>query len=195
MADQRIGPRQTVDVIDHPEHGRCRAVYDNGPHTLILPDGSALPCRVIGRGWSHDSGLRLDLAGINDRLRCPLIEAGAVHRRAWSARFGEGWIVDLPGDTGQQFDGDDGKVTSFRWRQAECIDAPEKRGLTERQRQKAPHTDEDRRWWRYTMADGEALVFRLGGAPPAGVLDAPPLVAAKGKRPAPEQPTLPGVRR
>lgn len=195
LSGYTIGKRQTVDVIDHPEHGRCRAVYGNGPSVLLFDDGRALTCRVIGRGWSKDAGSRLDLAasGTGERIKCPLVEVGASHRRSWSARLGEGWLVDLPGGLGQRFEGDDGRETVFSWRRAECIDAPAKRGLTKAQREKLPSTDEDHRWWRYEMADGEALVFRHGGAPPAEVLDAPP-VDAKGKRAAKPQPSLPGMK-
>lgn len=208
-----IQPRQTVDVIDHPEHGRCRAVYANGPRVLVFDDGTSVEAPIIGRSWSRDSGMLLDIAApaptdrepdpVADRVRCPILAVGDAHERAWSPRLGEGWLVAVGGGArAMRFEGDDGAVMRFHWMKWDGIDSPARRAMTPRQRKRTPETDEDRRWGRYTTVDGEGLVFRSGGAPPPPAPDAPPEAhAARSKvaclSPPAEDPqcVLPGVGR
>lgn len=163
------GPRQTVDTIHHPAHGRCRAVYRHGASALLLGDGSAVRVEVIGRGWSSEAGTHLDLVGAEpgSRVECPVLAAGDSHERAWSPLLGEGWFVTIGGSRGGvRFEGDDGRTTSFRWSKWEGVASPARRALPQRQRDRTRSTDEDKHWSRYVTAEGEALVFRMGGPPP-----------------------------
>lgn len=167
-----IGPRQTVDVIAHPTLGEVRAVYGNGPRAFVASDGTATPFKRCGRGWNQERGMLLSVTEADGRReRYPIKHCGDTHRRAWSAPFGEGWLVSLASNgeerlARERFDGDDGRVTSFAWVKAEIIGTVAYRALSKRKQDTTEMTDEDRRWIRFADRDGSALVFRMDGAPP-----------------------------
>lgn len=178
------GPRQTTCRVQHPQRGAGLAVYENGP-SFFLPDDGTEPVAMPidyggGSAGRHWLALRDPVHG---RVEADQLgETTARHQRFWSPILGPGWFVE-PGDyVGEsRFEGDDGRVASFRWVEI-AVGTPDYARRTRSLSRHVEPTAEETHWRTYTTKDGTVLGFRDGPPPDDDATPRPDL-----------QPMLPGL--
>ncbi len=160
------GPRQTVHLVDHPEHGQCWAVYSNGDPFLQPIDGEPIPMKIGLGGWAKGRGCWVNCGGVE----ADIVKAGERHARMFHQVHGVGWLVDLKKEdlvrcAAIRFEPDDGKPFTFIW-YAIAVGRPAFVKKMERSKTKFPkHESEEMMWHTYTTSVGEVLTFRKGGPP------------------------------
>lgn len=157
--------RQTVDLVEHPEHGRCYAVHNNGPSFIQLESGERLDARVTLGGADKSGSYRLV-----DRVRCNVIEQGTRHERAFNTMLGEGWLV-WPPPAGKawevRFEPDEGSPVAMSI-VSMSVGRPAYAAKMARSRSRMPKAEDpdEMRWATYETTEGEVIAFRRGGKPP-----------------------------
>jgi len=165
------GERQTVDIIDHPWHGECRAVYRNG-NTFLLVGKNVVEVGKIGFHSASAKGSFIKVTHLDGEHRiCRVITHGDRHDRYWSPWMGEGWLIFLSKDTtgkvgSMRFEADNGQHLDFTFSKL-SVGTPAYAAKLERARTKMPEiTVEEQQWETFTTQRGEVLAFRRDGPPP-----------------------------
>lgn len=165
------GPRQTIDHVKHPTLGEGIAVYNNGPAYYQSNAGEVVMMRAIGGGCGTFGGAEyrsyitaFTPTGERVELDTTHRAKGDTHYRRWHSMHGEGWLVhqhDVKDCWRHRFEPDDGKVFTFDVKRMAvgrpgALDAADK----VRGKKRGHLSDEDERWFTFTLASGEVVAFR-----------------------------------
>ena len=176
---RHAGPRQTVDLVEHPQRGRGFAVRENGPSFFETIEGERIDMPITMGGAGPEGAWRNLQDPTHGTVRAKVLEVGERHDRRWHRFLGEGWLV-WGSEENMRFEADGGQVISFSWL---SLAAGTPDYVKRTRRRHIEMTEEEKLWVTFHTADGEVYSFRRDEAP-----------QAPGPRPQAPRPQAPGPR-
>lgn len=157
-----LPPRATVDRVQHPQRGKCWAVWDNCESFLQLDDGTRIACKITAGGASTSETWRSCQDPEHGNVRLSIITRGTTHRRAFDREWGWGWVVNQSGSKyfEDRFEGDDGVHRKLVWNAIQAGTAAAVMREEKRKDGKYELSDEEREWTTYFLCDGSVRELR-----------------------------------